>query len=122
MHLSKLIASGLAGSFLFATASTALAGQNLIGAGFSQTPPGAVGPSISGVIYGNTSNPSGNGQGVLPSLSPGPWLCTNTDDCTAEPTTAVPSMGVLLAPVASDGAGLPGFANGKSPGPDFGAQ
>ena len=28
-----------------------------------------VGGLISGVIYGNTSNPSGNGNGVLPSLS-----------------------------------------------------
>lgn len=96
----------------------AFAGQGAVGAIFSSAPPGTVGPSISGVLYGNTSNPSGNGNGVLPSLSPGPWLCAGVD-CSAQPTEAGPSMGDLLAPLASNGKGKPDFANGKSPGPDF---
>ena len=108
----------LAGLSLLAFAAPAFAAQNAIGAGFSGAEPGTTGPLISGVIYGNTSNPSGNGNGVLPSLSPGPWRCTNPLDC-AGPTTAGGSMGEFLAPVASDGTASPDFANSKSPGPDF---
>jgi len=99
--------------------SPTLAGQNPVGALFSGADPGTVGPGISGVIYGNTSNESGNGNGVLPSLSPGPWVCGNPDDCAAQPTEAGGSMGDNLAPLASGGKGNPDFANGKSPGPDF---
>lgn len=77
-----------------------------------------VGEFISGVIYGNTSNPSGNGNGVLPSLSPGPWRCGNPLDC-AGPTIAGGSMGDFIAPITSDGMASPDFANGKSAGPDF---
>ncbi len=77
-----------------------------------------VGELISGVIYGNTSNPSVNGNGVLPSLSPGPWRCTNPADC-AGPTTAGGSMGEFIAPLTSNGKGTPDFANSKTPGPDF---
>jgi len=77
-----------------------------------------VGEFISGVIYGNTSNPSGNGEGVLPSLSPGPWKCTNPLDC-AGPTTAGGSMGDFIAPLTSDGMASPDFANGEVVGPDF---
>ena len=95
-----------------------VAGQGVIGAGFSAAPPGTVGPSISGDLYGNTSNPRPSGHGVLPSLSPGPWLCAGAN-CNAQPTEAGPSMGTLLAPLASGGNGNPDFANGKSPGPDF---
>ncbi len=79
---------------------------------------GNVGGLISGVIYGNTSNPSGNGNGVLPSLSPGPWRCTNPFDC-AGPTTAGGSMGDFISPLTSDGNSSSDFANGKTPGPDF---
>jgi hypothetical protein len=77
-----------------------------------------VGELISGVIYGNTSNPSGNGNGVLPSLAPGPWKCGNPADC-AGPTTAGGSMGEFIAPLVSDGAASPDFANGAVEGPDF---
>lgn len=93
-------------------------GGGEIGAEFSAAPPGTVGPDISGELYGNTSNPSGMGQGVLPSLSPGPWLC-NGPDCSAQPTTSGPSMGEILAPIGSSGKASPDFANGKDPGPDF---
>jgi hypothetical protein len=96
----------------------AFADQNAIGAGFSGAAPGSIGPLISGTIYGNTSNPSGNGNGVLPSLSPGPWKC-NGSDCSAQPTAAGGSMGDFLSPVASDGNSNSNFANDKSPGPDF---
>lgn len=77
-----------------------------------------VGGLISGVIYGNTSNPSGNGNGVLPSLSPGPWVCAGTD-CSAQPTEAGGSMGDFISPLTSGGKSKSDFANGKSPGPDF---
>ena len=33
-----------------------------------------VGGCVSGTLYGNTSNPRPSGHGVLPSLSPGPWV------------------------------------------------
>lgn len=98
--------------------SAGVGGGGEIGAGFSAADPGTVGPAISGELYGNTSNPSGSGQGVLPSLSPGPWLC-NGVDCSAQPTTSGPSMGELLAPIGSGGNANPDFANGKDPGPDF---
>lgn len=114
---TKFLIGGLA-SLVMLAAIPAFAGQNAIGAGFSGADPGTVGPGISGVIYGNTSNPSGNGNGVLPSLSPGPWKCDGVD-CSAQPTTAGGSMGDFLAPIASDGKGSPDFANGKDPGPDF---
>jgi hypothetical protein len=77
---------------------------------FSSEEPGTVGPGISGELYGNTSNPSGNGNGVLPSLSPGPWLCAGVD-CAAQPTEAGPSVGDLLAPLASGGKASPDFAD-----------
>lgn len=94
------------------------ADQGPIGAGFSSLPPGYAGTLISEVWYGNTSNPSGNGEGVLPSLAPGPWKCANPADC-AGPTDPGGSVGEFLAPVASGGAGTPDFANSKDPGPDF---
>ncbi|MBE9554292.1 MAG: hypothetical protein IMF05_12590 [Proteobacteria bacterium] len=100
------------------SAGAGAGGGGEIGAGFSSADPGTVGPGISGELYGNTSNPSGKGQGVLPSLSPGPWLC-NGPDCSAQPTTAGPSMGEILAPIGSNGKANPDFANGKDPGPDF---
>jgi hypothetical protein len=77
----------------------------------------SVGSLISGEIYGNTSNPSGNGNGVLPSLSPGPWACTDSSDCSG-PTSPGGSMGEFIAPLVS-GHASPNFANGKTPGPDF---
>ena len=100
------------------SAGAGVGGGGGIGAGFSSADPGTVGPAISGELYGNTSNPSGTGQGVLPSLSPGPWLC-NGVDCSAQPTTSGPSMGELLAPIGSGGKANPDFANGKETGPDF---
>jgi hypothetical protein len=95
---------------------TGVGGGGEIGAEFSAADPGTVGPYISGFLYGNTSNPSGKGQGVLPSLSPGPWACGT--DC-AGPTIPGGSMGEWLAPDASGGNASPDFANGKDPGPDF---
>ena len=80
-----------------------------------------VGSLISSTIYGNTSNPRPSGNGVLPSLAPGPWKCTNSADCAA-PTTAGGSMGDFIAPVVSGGKGSPNFAkggNGPGTGPDF---
>lgn len=94
------------------------ASGNDIGSSFSSQDPGTVGPTISGVIYGNTSNPRPIGNGVLPSLSPGPWKCADSSDC-AGPTDAGGSMGEFLAPTASGGKGNPDFANSKDPGPDF---
>ena len=118
MRNSKFFLIGFA-SFALLAATPAFAGQNLIGAGFSGTPPGTVGPTISGEIYGNTSNPSGNGQGVLPSLSPGPWTCGSS--C-YDATDNGGSMGTFLAPVASGNQASPSFANGKEPGPNFSAH
>ena len=80
-----------------------------------------VGDFISGEIYGNTSNPSGNGNGVLPSLSPGPWVCAGAD-CSAQPTEAGGSMGDFITQTPgfpAEGKSKSDFANGKSPGPDF---
>ncbi|HEX5631397.1 MAG TPA: hypothetical protein VFY15_07040, partial [Acidimicrobiia bacterium] len=99
-------------------APAALAGQNAIGAGVSSAPAGSVGPSISGDIYGNTSNPSGNGEGVLPSLAPGPWKCGDPLDC-AGPTDPGGSMGDFVAPIASGGTASPDFAHGNDPDLDF---
>jgi hypothetical protein len=84
----------------------------------------SVGAYISGTIYGNTSNPSGNGNGVLPSLSPGPWKCTVPTDC-AGPTTAGGSMGEFISPLTSGGNSSADFANGGKgvgTGPDFSDQ
>lgn len=80
-----------------------------------------VGGLVSGVIYGNTSNPSGNGNGVLPSLSPGPWVCSNPSDCSG-PTTAGGSMGEFISTLTSGGKSNADFANGGNgpgTGPDF---
>lgn len=78
-----------------------------------------VGDLISGEIYGNTSNPSGNGNGVLPSLSPGPWACGQPSvDCSVDTLPGV-SMGDIIAPAVSGGSGNPNFANDKTPGPNF---
>ena len=99
-------------------AGPAMAAQGVIGATFSTAPPGTVGPTIAGDIYGNTSNPSGNGNGVTPSWAPGPWACDYDPSC-AGPTQPGATMGDLLAPLASNGHGQPNFANDKSPGPVF---
>ena len=103
--------------FLSVMAGAASAGQNAIGAGFSSGDPGTVGPGISGDFFGNTSNPSGNGEGVLPSLSPGPWVCGDPLDC-AGPTDPGGSVGDFLAPLAS-GTATPTFANGNDLDLDF---
>lgn len=114
----RIVPKSAVALLMIAAASPAIAEQNDVGAGFSSAPPGTVGPSISGGLYGNTSNPSGNGNGVLPSLAPGPWACVYDPGC-AGPTKPGGSMGDFLAPTASGGQGNPDFANGKSPGPDF---
>ncbi len=115
----RIVAVGLACAAVLAIGvASASAGQNSVGAGFSSAEPGTVGPGISGEIYGNTSNPSGKGEGVLPSLSPGPWACDYDPDCSG-PTLPGSSMGDLLSPAASEGHSSSEFANGKTPGPDF---
>ncbi|MES2007137.1 MAG: hypothetical protein V4436_03440 [Patescibacteria group bacterium] len=67
-----------------------------------------VGNLISGTIYGNTSNPSGNGNGVLPSWAPGPHVCGTPGDCAGE-TGNGSSMGGLIAPIVSGGQADPDF-------------
>lgn len=115
---TRLVALAFAAALAVATISPAVAAPGEIGDGFSSADPGTVGPLISGVIYGNTSNPSGHGSGVLPSFSPGPWICGNPLDC-AGPTDPGSSMGDFLAPVASDGTASPDFANGNDQDIDF---
>jgi hypothetical protein len=114
------VATGLA--LAGSVVAPALAAKGPIGTFFSTAEPGTTGNLISGEIYGNTSNSSGNGNGVLPSLSPGPWVCGNPQDCAAEPTNAGGSMGDFIAPTASGGHGSPDFANSKPTGPDFSDQ
>lgn len=117
---TKRYATSILASVAVATgiALPVAAAKGPIGEFASNKPFGNMGEYISGEVYGNTSNPSGNGNGVLPSLAPGPWRCTNPADC-AGPTTAGGSMGEFIAPVASSGQASPDFANSKSPGPDF---
>ena len=116
----KLFVIAFGAALAMATAAPALA-QGTVGAFFSGFEPRAVGPGISGAIYGNTSNPSGNGNGVLPSFAPGPWVCESTADCSG-PTDPGGSMGDFLAPLASGGAASPEFANGNDPDIDFSAH
>ena len=64
-------------------------GALLLPAGVAMADPGTTGPPVeyfgsrtadctAGGWYGNTTNPSGNGSGVLPSQAPGPF--TNTGE------------------------------------------
>lgn len=99
-------------------ASSSGGGGGAVGEFFSSFGPGTLGPTIAGDWYGNTSNPRPDGHGVLPSLSPGPWVCDGAD-CSAQPTAAGGSMGEWFAPFASHDTAEPDFANGKNPGPDF---
>jgi hypothetical protein len=118
----KYIVAGVVGLLMvLAVSSQAFAAQNAIGAGFSSAPPGTVGPGISGDLYGNTSNPSGNGNGVTPSFSPGPWVCGNPSDC-AGPTDPGGSMGDFVSPIASGGQSQSEFANGNDQDIDFSAH
>src|SRR5688572_20817741 len=109
---SKLAAFSIAAALAASSVVPAFAAPGDVGDLFSGAEPGTVGPMISGEIYGNTSNPSGNGNGVLPSLSPGPWVCGNPADC-AGPTDPGGSIGTFIAPIASDGQAAPVFANGN---------
>ena len=70
--------------------------------------PGTVGECIAGVFYGNTSNPSGNGNGVLPSLAPGPWKCVYTAGCTGA------EMGSSIGTYNGGGTAV-GHSNGEFP-------
>ena len=92
--------------------------KNIVGTAFSEIFKGDSGTLISGEIYGNTSNPSGNGEGVEPSYSPGPLVCGNPLDC-AGPTDPGGSMGDFLSPIASDGESNSDFANGVDNNIDF---
>ncbi len=92
--------------------------KGVVGETFSSATPGTVGGFISGGIYGNTSNPSGNGSGVLPSWAPGPWVCDYNPGCDG-PTNPRGSMGDFLAPLASNGSASPDFANGNDQDIDF---
>ena len=67
----------------------------------------SVGSFIAGEIYGNTSNPRPSGNGVLPSLAPGPWACNNPKDC-SEGARAGGSIGEFI------GVGNADFANGTT--------
>jgi len=115
-----VIGAAATGVLLGSTVVPAFGAQNAIGAGFSSAPAGTVGPGISGDIYGNTSNPSGNGNGVLPSWSPGPWICNLNPGCDG-PTDPGGSMGDFLAPVASGDTAAPVFASGNDQDIDFSA-
>lgn len=118
----KFVVMGVVGVVLAATPSAAQGVGGSLRAGAEALNLKNVGELISGQIYGNTSNPSGNGEGVLPSLSPGPWVCSDPKDCAAEPTEPGSSMGDIIAPLVSGGNGKPNFANDKSPGPNFAGQ
>lgn len=122
--IKKAMAVGIAASAILLSAVPVLAAQGAVGAIFSGANPGEVGPTISGDWYGNTSNPSGNGSGVLPSLAPGPWKCNYTENngtCYG-PTDPGGSMGTWFAPLASGGVATPVFANGNDPNIDFSAH
>jgi len=116
--LKRFIVIALLVLLVLAIAPAAFAGQNAVGAGFSSLG-GDTGGFISGDVYGNTSNPSGNGEGVLPSLAPGPWKCDYSSNGCAGPTDPGGSMGDFLAPVASDGQSQSEFANGNDLNLDF---
>ena len=103
---------------MFLVVPIAAADQGAIGDGFSSADPGTVGPLVSGVWYGNTSNPSGNGEGVLPSLAPGPWVCDYDPGCDG-PTDPGGSVGDFLSPTASGGNSSSEFANGNDLNIDF---
>ncbi len=118
MNIKKFLAGAAAGTAVFASIATPAFAAGEVGGIFSSADPGTVGPVISGVIYGNTSNPSGNGNGVLPSWSPGPWVCGNPADCEG-PTNPGGSMGDFLAPLASGGVASPDFANSNDQDIDF---
>lgn len=115
----KVIATSVTMGFIFmVSALPAFAEQNAVGYLFSSNDPGDIGPAISGLVYGNTSSPSGNGEGVLPSLAPGPWICGSPTNC-YEPTEPGGSMGDFLGPLGSDGVASPDFANGNDLNIDF---
>jgi len=72
-----------------------------------------LGYEISGKLYGNTSNPSGNGSGVLPSLAPGPWKCIYDGvggPCVGQ--TYGGSVGEFISPVRSGGKSKSDFGGG----------
>ena len=58
---------------------------------------------IAGDLYGNNSNPRPSGNGVLPSLAPGPWACFG--NCFDGANAGV-SVGELVGQGSAD------FANG----------
>ena len=60
-------------------------------------------------IHGNATNPRDSGNGVTPSLSPGPWVCGSS--CTDD-TTAGGSIGEFV------GQGEADFANDDENGGD----
>lgn len=118
MNFKKFLASTAISSLVLLGLSSPAFAAGEIGAGFSSADPGTVGPGISGFIYGNTSNPSDNGNGVLPSWSPGPWVCGIPGDCEG-PTNPGGSMGDFLSPLALGGQSSSDFANGNDPDIDF---
>lgn len=77
-----------------------------------------VGELISEEIYGNTSNETESGNGVVPSWSPGPWVCGVPSDCEG-PTNPGSSMGDIITTVALDGVGSSNFTNEVDPDIDF---
>jgi hypothetical protein len=51
-------------------------------------------------LYGNATNPRPSGNGVTPSLAPGPWTCNDPLDCSLGATQGL-SVGEAINPNAS---------------------
>ena len=84
-------------------ASIVAAALMMVGAsaGAAQAAPGDNGQGVGGcvqILYGNTTNPRPSGHGVLPSLSPGPWVNVPNGD-----PYMGPSMGDFMHLVTAAG-------------------
>lgn len=62
-------------------------------------------------FHGNATNERPSGNGVTPSLAPGPWACGGAD-CSVD-TTGGSSIGDFAGQGGAD------FANGEEDGPNF---
>jgi hypothetical protein len=68
-----------------------------------------IGEAIAGEVYGNTTNERAGGNGVTPTLAPGPWACPETGSC-FDGVGAGGAMGEFITTNA--GVGNADFANG----------